>query len=393
VEKDGLIKIVSAKGIINPTPFLDVSDRVLCDEKITLNCIEQGLLGLAFHPKYAFNGRFFINFTQNDPPKKKGVPIVHTFVMEFKADASNPDVADPTSGIVLLKISQPYWNHKAGAMSFGPDGYLYIATGDGGNQGDPQETGQRLNTLLGKILRINVNDITSKKNYSIPPDNPFVSDSSARSEIWAYGLRNPWRISFDRKTGDLYISDVGHKTSEEINYQPASSIGGENYGWSKMEGFDCYESAKKCNPKSPKYKLPIVAYPHDETGGCAVVGGYVYQQGLKETVLNGSYLYADFCSGKIWGTKMKNGKWDVKVMHDSTGFLVSSFGQDNAGKIYIANFYAGEIYKIVKCVDKAKFKNSKGKTCKWVSTNEVRVAKFCQQKKIRKNCPKTCSAC
>eukprot|EP00588_Corethron_pennatum_P010412 CAMPEP_0194267436 /NCGR_PEP_ID=MMETSP0169-20130528/1935_1 /TAXON_ID=218684 /ORGANISM="Corethron pennatum, Strain L29A3" /LENGTH=368 /DNA_ID=CAMNT_0039008267 /DNA_START=69 /DNA_END=1172 /DNA_ORIENTATION=+ len=308
VEKVGFIKIVSVKGVISPIPFLDVSDRVLCDEKITFNCGEQGLLGLAFHPKYASNGRFFINFTQNDPPKKKGVPIVHTFVMEFKVDASNPDVADSTSGIVLLKISQPFFNHKAGDMTFGPDGYLYIATGDGGNQGDPQKNGQGLNTLLGKILRINVNGVTSGKNYSIPPDNPFVSDTSARSEIWAYGFRNPWRISFDRKSGDLYISDVGHQTSEEINYQPASSVGGENYGWSKMEGFDCYDSTK-CNPRSPKYKLPIVAYPHDETGGCAVVGGYVYHEGSKETVLNGSYLYADFCSGKIWGTKIKNGKW------------------------------------------------------------------------------------
>jgi glucose/arabinose dehydrogenase len=308
VEKAGYIRVYENGNLLSE-PFLDITDRV------NDGGYEMGLLGLAFHPDYEQNGFFFVNYTGEGG---------HTRISRFQASGTS---ADSASENVLLIIEQPYQNHNGGALAFGPDGYLYAGLGDGGNGGDPHKNGQNINSLLGKILRLDVNN---GDKYSIPSDNPFGN------EVWAYGLRNPWRISFDRTTGDLWIGDVGQGQWEEIDYLPAGLEGGANFGWSVMEGNHAFDS----EPQSGML-LPATEYSHAE-GGCSVTGGYVYRGTIPEW--NGVYVYGDYCSGKIWALILSNGQWQSQVMFE-TNLRITSFGQDESGEIYLASD-DGNLYRL-----------------------------------------------
>jgi glucose/arabinose dehydrogenase len=327
-QKDGLIRIVQ-DGQLLSEPFLDVSSLITPEPQA-----EQGLLGLAFHPNYKNNGTFFIYYS--DATKKEN-GAANTVVARYQV-STDPNKADPTSAKIILTIEQPFWNHNGGHIAFGPDGYLYIGTGDGGDGGDPQENAENLTKLLGKLLRIDVNADT----YTVPETNPWKPESGAATEIWAYGLRNPWKFSFDRKTGDLYIGDVGQELYEEINFQSANSKGGENYGWNQMEGLHCYGETPNCNPD--EFVLPILEYPHGEDG-VSVTGGFVYR-GAQIPELEGAYLYADFASGKIWTLRFAEGVWVNELLED-TEFAVSSFGEDEAGELYLVDFNGG-LYRLTK---------------------------------------------
>lgn len=319
VQQSGEIYVVEAGQKLEP-PFLDLNARV------THGGFEQGLLGLAFHPRYAENGYFYVHYTD-----QRG----DTVVARYQVSDSDPRQADPQSVQVLLQVDQPYANHNGGHLAFGPDGYLYIGLGDGGSGGDPQGNGQKLGTLLGKMLRIDVNN---EAGYVIPKDNPFVAEAQARPEIWAYGLRNPWRYAFDRLTGDLYIADVGQGEYEEVSVQPASSTGGENYGWNFMEGLHTYEGNAPAGLVDP-----IIEYSHNE-GGCSITGGYVYR-GAALPTLQGLYFFGDFCSGYIWVAKpAASGTEYSKFME--TGFSISSFGEDAEGELYVVD-HGGAIYRLV----------------------------------------------
>lgn len=318
-EQNGLVRIIRNQALIEKS-FLDISGRVSC-------CGERGLLGLAFPPNYANKGYFYINYTDTSG---------NTVVARYHV-TTDPDVADPNSEEILLTIVQPFANHNGGHLTFGPDGYLYIGTGDGGSGGDPHNNGQSLITLLGKILRIDVE--SGARPYAIPPINPFASISAYRSEIWAFGLRNPWRFSFDRQTGDLYIGDVGQNAYEEIDFQPASSPGGENYGWRIMEGIHCY-NASSCNQSG--LTLPVVEYDHSQ--GCSVTGGVVYR-GQRFPRLAGTYLYGDYCSGRIWGLTLLSGSQENTQLFDAP-YPISTFGEDEAGEVYLADYGSGTIYQI-----------------------------------------------
>jgi glucose/arabinose dehydrogenase len=310
IEKSGDIRIYE-NGQLFDAPFLDIADRVNDSGN------EMGLLGLAFSPDYEQNGFFYVNYTGDGG---------NTRISRFQAGGNS---ADSNSENILLVIEQPYQNHNGGALAFGPDGYLYAGLGDGGSAGDPHKNGQNIHSLLGKILRIDVN---KGDKYSIPSDNPFGN------EVWAYGLRNPWRISFDRTTGDLYIGDVGQDKWEEIDYLPAGSEGGANFGWSIMEGNHNYDG----EPQSGMY-LPAAEYNHAE-GGCSVTGGYVYRGIMPEW--NGVYVYGDYCSGKVWALILVDGQWQSQVMFE-TGVNITSFGQDESGEIYLASDN-GNIYYLTK---------------------------------------------
>ena len=313
IEKQGRIRIV-ADGQLAAEPFLDITGDV------SSRANERGLLGLAFHPDYASNGRFFVNYTQLGGA---------TVVAEYRV-SSNLDRADPESGQVLLTQAQPFANHNGGMVAFGPDGMLYVALGDGGAAGDPQNHGQRLDTWLGALLRL---DVSEPGAYRVPSDNPFVGVSGVRAEIWAYGLRNPWRFSFDRATGDLYIADVGQNRFEEIDFAPASSAGGENYGWKLMEGFSCFvEGSPDCN--SPRFTPPIAVYGRD--GGCSVTGGYVYR-GSAHPALVGAFVFGDYCSGKLWTLQRDAaGVWQM-TLQGEVDIRITSFGEDEAGELYITD--------------------------------------------------------
>ncbi len=326
-EKTGFIRILQ-DGQLLGEPFLDVSALITPDAQA-----EQGLLGLAFHPDYQTNGLFFIYYS-NANTKDGGA--ADTVVVRYKV-SGDPNKADPASAKIILTIEQPFWNHNGGHLAFGPDGYLYIGTGDGGDGGDPQENAENLTKLLGKILRLDVNAET----YIVPATNPFSPESGAATEIWAYGLRNPWKFSFDRKTGDLYIADVGQELYEEVNVQSASSKGGENYGWNQMEGMHCYEPAD-CDKS--QYVWPVYEYAHGDDG-VSVTGGFVYR-GTQLPELDGAYIYADFASGKIWTLRFTEGVWLNELLEQST-LLVSSFGEDEAGEVYLMDFNGG-LYKLTK---------------------------------------------
>lgn len=322
-EQVGRIWLID-NGEVYPEPFLDIVDLVGSDAS------EQGLLSVVFHPDYANNGFFYVNYTD-----KQG----DTVIARYTVSAGNPNVADPASGTVVLTFDQPYANHNGGQLVFGPDGYLYIGTGDGGSGGDPQNNGQSLNTLLGKILRI---DVDNAEPYGIPADNPFLDVSDARPEIWSYGWRNPWRFSFDRQTGDMYIADVGQNQYEEVHVEPAGSPGGLNYGWNLMEGNHCFRSPD-CDPVALNLELPVVEYDHSL--GCSITGGYVYRGDLFPD-LTGAYLYGDFCSGRVWGLRQEaDGSWSQAELLAS-GYRISSFGQDEAGEIYLVD-HGGEILRVV----------------------------------------------
>jgi glucose/arabinose dehydrogenase len=310
IEKPGYIRIYE-NGQLLEQPFLDITDRV------NDNSNEMGLLGLAFHPEYEQNGYFYVNYT--------GPGGGDTFISRFQAGGNS---ADPNSETILLNIDQPFPNHNGGAVAFGPDGYLYLGLGDGGAAGDPLKNGQDTGSLLGKILRIDVNN---GDPYAIPSDNPFGT------EVWAYGLRNPWRISFDSQTGDLWIGDVGQGAIEEIDYLPAGTGAGANFGWSIMEGTRGYDG----DPQ-PGLLLPAAEYTHDF--GCSVTGGYVYRGSMPEW--NGIYLYGDYCTGFIWGTFPSNGQWQTELLFQ-TGSNINTFGVDEAGEIYLAGDN-GNIYKLLK---------------------------------------------
>jgi hypothetical protein len=308
-----------------PTPFLDVTPLVSC-------CGERGLLSVAFHPRYRSNGFFYINYTNTT-----GDTVIARYTV-----SGNPDVADPLSGRVLLTIPQPFSNHNGGQLQFGPDGYLYIGMGDGGGAGDSQNNAQNLSSLLGKLLRL---DVDSQFPYAAPLTNPFVETAGARPEVWALGLRNPWRFSFDRLTGDLFIGDVGQGSGEEVDFAPASGGGGQNYGWRRMEGTHCFNPATDCNDGT--LTLPILEYNHGVNGslGCAVVGGYRYR-GTGIPSLAGTYVYSDFCSGRIWGAVPDStGNWTATELLD-TGTPVTTFGEDQAGEVYYAD-YTGTLNRVV----------------------------------------------
>jgi glucose/arabinose dehydrogenase len=325
-EKSGFVRIIR-DGQLLSEPFLDVRSIITPDPTA-----EQGLLGLAFHPDYKNNGTFFVYYSEASV-KENGA--ANTVVARYQV-SGDPNKADPATAKVILTIEQPFSNHNGGHIAFGPDGYLYIGTGDGGDGGDPQENAENLAKLLGKLLRIDVNADT----YVVPETNPWKPESGARAEIWAYGLRNPWKFSFDRETGDLYIGDVGQELFEEINVQPASSKGGENYGWNTMEGMHCYEPTD-CDKSQSVW--PVYEYAHGETG-VSVTGGFVYR-GAEIPELDGAYIYADFASGNVWTLRFTEGVW-VNELLEKGAFQVSSFGEDEAGELYLTDFGGGALYQL-----------------------------------------------
>lgn len=327
VEKRGRIRILQ-NGQLLPVPFLDIQARVGSQST------EQGLLGLAFHPSYAASGLFFVNYIDLDG---------NTVIARFKVSASDPNRADSTSEVQLLRVEQPYTNHNGGQLAFSPDGYLYIGMGDGGSSGDPHGNGQSLETWLGKLLRI---DVDRGERYTIPPDNPFARGGGL-SEIWAYGLRNPWRFSFDRQTGDLYIGDVGQDKWEEIGFLPAGSPGGANFGWNYYEGNHPFRGQPLV---SVKFVWPIIEYPHGgmppgQMSGCSVTGGIVYR-GAALPDWQGTYIFGDFCNGLVFGlVRTSENSWQAGVLFDS-GVAISTFGMDEAGEVYLADYDIGSVYRL-----------------------------------------------
>jgi glucose/arabinose dehydrogenase len=298
LEQPGLIRILK-DGALLPSPFLDLTQKVDC-------CGEKGLLGLAFHPEYADNGYFFVDYTEKQGSK------LYTIISRFSVSASDSNLADPNSEKIFLKIEQPFQNHNGGQLQFGPDKFLYIGMGDGGSEGDPLGNGQSVETLLGKLLRIDI-------------------DGGGSWEIWAYGLRNPWRFSFDRLSGDLYIGDVGQDAWEEIDYLPVNSSGGTNFGWSYFEGSYPYRGSPSAGMD---FVMPVAEYSHSL--GDAVIGGYVYR-GENLPDWQGVYIYGDYGSGRVWGLlHLRDGSWQNELMFE-TGRSISSFGVDETGEIYLVD--------------------------------------------------------
>jgi hypothetical protein len=328
VERPGVIHIIDGKGEVLPEPFLDIDSKVIA----TSGQSERGLLGLAFHPDYANNGYFYVNYIANDG---------NTRVSRFSVDPGDPDKGDPNSELQLMTINQPFSNHNGGDLNFGPDGYLYIGMGDGGSANDPQNNSQNRQSWLGKMLRI---DVDNGMPYAIPPDNPFADDDFTLDEIWALGLRNPWRFSFDRETGDMWIADVGQNEWEEVDFQPANSLGGENYGWRCYEADDPFITSG-CEP-SDSMTFPVAKYPHPGGFQCAsITGGYVYR-GSANPDLYGWYLYGDFCFQEIWGVRFDGSEWEHVEMGDFTGpYGFITFGEDEKGEMYTGTFQ-GNIYRI-----------------------------------------------
>ncbi len=319
IEQAGLIRIINADKTVDSVPFLDIKNKVKFSG-------EMGLLGLAFHPQVASNHYFFVDYVDTN---------MNTIVARYTV-SQETGRADPASAKMLLKIKQPYTNHNGGQLAFGPDGYLYIGMGDGGSAGDPENRAQNKSELLGKILRIDVNSGTGA---SAPQTNPFFAQGGS-PEIWALGLRNPWRFSFDRATGDLYIADVGQDQYEEIDFQPATSKGGENYGWRCYEGSQTYK-ADGCGA-AELYTKPILQYDHGEKR-CSVTGGYVYRGG-QFPALAGQYFYADFCSGQVFDAHRSDKGWE-STLALQRDFQPTTFGEDSTGELFIADL-SGKLYQI-----------------------------------------------
>ncbi len=330
VERGGLIKIVYPNGSVESTPFLDI------DARVNSSAGERGLLGLAFHPDYETNGYFFVNYTDSGGDTK---------VSRFSRDANNPNLADPNSEKLIYAVDQPFTNHNAGDIAFGPDGYLYIPLGDGGSGGDPGDRSQATLNPLGKILRLDI-DTDENTPYAIPSDNPFLGSSTVLDEVWAIGLRNPWRFSFDRETGDMWIGDVGQNAWEEIDFQPASSTGGENYGWRCYEGNDVFNLNGVC-PDANTLTYPVFVYPHLDDNVCrSVTGGFVYR-GNNHPDLEGYYVYADFCTGIIGGIAPDGeGGWNHDNLLDWNNSQIVTFGEDAEGELYFAAIGQGIIYQV-----------------------------------------------
>ena len=320
VEQSGRIKILNPDGSVASTPFLNLSGSISSGG-------ERGLLGLAFHPNYADNGYFFVNYTN---------PNGNTQISRFSVDPLNPNMADPASELGFLTIVQPYANHNGGCIAFGPDGYLYIGMGDGGSGGDPQNYAQNTNSLLGKLLRIDIDNPSGNLNYSIPADNPYFGSTTEAQEIWAYGLRNPWKFSFDRDTGDLWIADVGQNAYEEIN-KVSSTEAEVNYGWRCYEGDQNYNTSNCADPSTMEF--PIAVYPHSV--GSSITGGYVYR-GPENSTLEGLYLFADFVSGYLGVLDPADGS---VVFEQNLSQNWASFGEGIDGSLYVTAFN-GVVYKI-----------------------------------------------
>ncbi|MFQ6115623.1 MAG: PQQ-dependent sugar dehydrogenase [bacterium] len=341
VEQAGRIEVFENNASVTSADvdvFLDIRGRVNDSDT------EMGLLGLAFHPDFENNGFFYVNYTSGSFLQPR------TVISRFSRDSNDPNLADPNSEFILLEIPQPFRNHNGGMLQFGPgDGYLYVAMGDGGSGGDPEENGQDLTTLLGAILRIDVDNRSGGLNYGIPPDNPFVGNTLGfREEIWAFGLRNPWRFSIDSVTNELWVGDVGQNKWEEVDLIEK----GKNYGWDIMEGFHCFEPPSDCDTTG--LIKPIVEYPHfDDFGdwvGCSITGGYLYRGNLQPELV-GTYIYGDFCTGNIWMLRYENGQ----ILADSlliSGLVaggisaaISSFGVDENNELYILDHRIGRIYR------------------------------------------------
>lgn len=330
VEQDGIIKIIQPSGIVNATAFLNI-------QNLTNRSGEQGLLGLAFDPNYATSGFFYINYTNNSG---------NTVIARYKVSASNPNVADATSGSILLTVNQPYGNHNGGCLKFGPDGLLYIGLGDGGNGGDPQGYAQNLTVnpnnpsrvFLGKMLRLAVNNSATAPFYTIPPTNPFIGQAG-KEEIWAIGLRNPWRFSFDAATGDLWIADVGQGQFEEINKSITTQTGALNYGWRCYEGDTAFNTAN-C-PSLSALEQPLVSISHSN-GSCSITGGYVYRGNMYPNMV-GKYIFSDFCLPSI-GLVDSSGALTYSTNFSGRSF--ASFGEDNTGELYVSALDNGTVYKI-----------------------------------------------
>jgi len=321
VEQPGQIQVFDNDAAVTSTEtFLDITTRVASGG-------ERGLLGLAFHPDYASNGFFYVDYTASGPSR--------TVISRFQVDPADPNSADPNSAVVLLEVAQPFGNHNGGQIRFGPDGFLYIALGDGGSGGDPEENGQNRSTLLGSLLRIDVDNPSSGMNYGIPADNPFVGadcgPTGCREEIYAFGLRNPWRFSFDPPTGQLWLADVGQGAFEEIDIIES----GGNYGWDTMEGMHCFEPSSGCNMEG----LILPVYEYGRGLGRSVTGGFVYR-GTRVPMLTGQYIYADFVSGRIWAYDEATDS-NVELMDTNLG--ISSFGVDEAQELYFTAF-DGRVY-------------------------------------------------
>jgi glucose/arabinose dehydrogenase len=345
VEKTGRIKVY--KGSTYQGVFLDIHTKVSTTS-------EQGLLSVVFPPAYGSKGHFYVDYTN---------VAGDTVIARYRV-SSDPNLADSASEEILLTIDQPYANHNGGQLAFGPDGYLYIGMGDGGSGGDPGNRAQNPAELLGKILRIDVEQASTPipptggnqiffpavfrsgaiPPYRIPPGNPFINTPGYRPEIWTLGLRNPWRFSFDRTTGNLFIADVGQDAWEEVNFQPAGDPGGRNYGWRILEGAHCYNPSSGCVPP-PGYVAPAFEYPHgtNDSTGCAVTGGFVYR-GNTYPSMQGVYYYGDYCSGKIWGA-VNTGGWQTSLL-TTAPFSISSFGEGENAELYVADYGNGRIYQV-----------------------------------------------
>jgi glucose/arabinose dehydrogenase len=317
VEKTGKIRVIK-NGAVLPTAFLDIADQISTGS-------EQGVLGLAFHPKFKTNGLFYVDFTLANGD---------TAINQYRVSSGNADVAVKSTARRIITIAHPFDNHNGGNIVFGPDGYLYIGTGDGGSAGDPGNRAQSVNSLLGKILRININGTSGAQQYRIPAGNPFVG-RTGRDEIWSTGLRNPWRFSFDRVTGDLWIGDVGQNTYEEIDRSTvAGSHAGRglNFGWRQLEGRHCFNPSTGCN-RNGKF-MPVVEYTHSQ--GCSVTGGFVYR-GTAVPALTRLYVFADYCSGTIWTVPKGGTSPMTKHLLMDTSMQISSFGEDEHGELYVVD--------------------------------------------------------
>jgi glucose/arabinose dehydrogenase len=325
LEQEGVIYVFeNSQTVRSAKVFLDIRDRVN-DEGF-----EEGLLGVAFHPNYKTNGYLYVDYTAANPRR--------TVIARYQVDANDPNKANKNSELVILEVDQPYSNHNGGQLGFGPDGYLYIALGDGGSSGDPQCNGQNRKTLLGSILRIDVESPSNERKYGIPDDNPLVGNTEGyREEIYAYGLRNPWRFSFDPETDWLWTGDVGQNKWEEIDIIES----GKNYGWNVMEGKHCYEPSTSCNTTG--LELPIWEYDHNT--GHSITGGFVYR-GSKIPQLIGSYIYGDFENGQIWALQYDGTSNPVNNLLFETDYEISSFGVDENNELYICD-YNGRIYTFV----------------------------------------------